>query len=77
MFYPFVMGLSFMRETGDRRDDVGDLALAVAKDPNWPVFCDDKQKLRAYVEAQGAGPLTLAALERAYEEYLQKVGHRL
>ncbi|MFQ5954431.1 MAG: YozE family protein [Kiloniellales bacterium] len=77
MFYPFVMGISSQRQSGDRRDDIGDFAVCVERDPNWPVFCDDRDRLRAYIEAQGAGPLTLAALDQTYEEYLERIGHRL
>jgi uncharacterized protein YozE (UPF0346 family) len=77
MFYPFVLSLSHQRASGDRRDDVGDFAFTVSRDVNWPVFCDDPQKLRAYVEAQGAGPLTLAAFDMTYKEYLVKAGPRL
>ena len=77
MFYVFITGVSYQRQSGDRRDDVGDFAVCVEKDPNWPVFCDDHERLRAYMESQGAGQLTLAAFEQTYEEYMARVGHRL
>ncbi len=38
MFYPFIMGINHQRQSGDRRDDIGDFALCVERDPNWPVF---------------------------------------
>ncbi len=77
MFYPFVMNLMQLRLTGDRRDDVADFALCVERDKNWPVFCDDREKLRSYLQQQGAGPLTMSGFEQGYEEYLGIVGHRL
>ncbi len=77
MFYPFIIGISYERQTGDRRDDVADFARCVEQDDHWPVFCDDHDKLQEYLDKQGAGPLTLAAYEQAYKEYLKKVGHRL
>ncbi len=77
MFYPFILVVNHQRQSGDRRDDVGDFALCVERDPNWPVFCDDRDRLRTYMAEQGAGALTLAAFDHAFDEYLEKVGHRL
>lgn len=77
MFYPFVTSVGYQRQNGERRDDVGDFAVTVAKDPNWPVFCDDRERLRDYVQSQGAGPRTLAAFDKTYEEYEKRLAERL
>jgi len=77
MFYSFVTIVGYQRANGERRDDVGDFALAIPKDPNWPVFCDDRNRLRQYVESQGAGPITLAAFDGLWEEYQKRLAERL
>ncbi len=77
MFHSFVTIVRYDRESGERRDDVGDFAVLMAKDSNWPVFCDDQERLRRYVESQGAGPVTLAAFDQLYEEYRKRMAERL
>ncbi len=77
MFRSFVISVGHLRESGERRDDVGDFSVLIAKDPNWPVFCDDQERLRRYVESQGAGPVTLAAFDRLYEEYKKRMAERV
>ncbi len=77
MFFPFAQMVAYARVNGERRDDVGDFAASMVKDSHWPLFCDDRERLRAYIESQGAGKLTLAAFEQLYDEYIVQVGHRL
>ncbi len=77
MFRSFVTVIGYQRENGERRDDVGDFAVLIAKDPNWPVFCDEQERLRRYVESQGAGLVTLAAFDRLYEEYEKRMAERI
>ena len=77
MFRSFVTVVGYQRENGERRDDVGDFAVLIAKDSSWPVFCDDQERLRRYVESQGAGPVTLTAFDQLYEEYKKRMAERL
>ena len=55
MFFPFAQMVAYARVNGERRDDVGDFAASMVKDSHWPLFCDDRERLRAYIESQGAG----------------------
>ena len=53
-----------------RRDAVGDLARDARSDPDWPpAGKPSRAKLRAHLEAQGAIPAALAALDVAWDEW--------
>ena len=53
-----------------RRDPVGDLARDTRKDPTWPPPGKlNRARLRVHLEAQGAIPGALDALDAAWEEW--------
>jgi uncharacterized protein YozE (UPF0346 family) len=53
-----------------RRDAIGDLARDTRNDRTWPPPGKiSRAKLRAHLEAQGAIPGALAALDAAWDEW--------
>ena len=51
MFFPFAQMIAYARVNGERRDDVGDFAASMVKDSHWPLFCDDRERLRTYTSS--------------------------
>jgi hypothetical protein len=57
------------RQTG-RRDAIGDLARDTRRDGDWPPPGKvSRSKLRAYLDARGAIPEALDALDAAWDEW--------
>ena len=53
-----------------RRDAIGDLARDTRRDGDWPPAGKiSRSKLRAYLEAHGAIPEALGALDAAWDEW--------
>jgi hypothetical protein len=53
-----------------RRDAIGDLARDTRRDGDWPPPGKiSRSKLRAYLEARGAIPEALDALDAAWDEW--------
>jgi len=53
-----------------RRDAIGDLARDTRRDGDWPPPGKiSRSKLRAYLEARGAIPQALDALDAAWDEW--------
>jgi uncharacterized protein YozE (UPF0346 family) len=62
--------LEWLARQARRRDAVGDLARDTRKDGDWPPpGKPSRSKLRAYLEARGAIPAALAALDQAWDEW--------
>ena len=62
--------VDWLEEQVRRRDAIGDLARDTRADVDWPPRGKvSRQKLRAYLESQGAIDAALAALDAAWAEW--------
>ncbi len=62
--------LEWLADQSNRRDAIGDLARDTRADPDWPpVGKPSRSRLRSYLEAHGAIPAAIAALDAAWDEW--------
>jgi hypothetical protein len=62
--------VEWLARQGRRRDAIGDLARDTRRDGDWPPPGKiSRSKLRAYLEARGAIPEALDALDAAWDEW--------
>jgi uncharacterized protein YozE (UPF0346 family) len=61
----------YVQQQKDRPDHIGDFARDAVCDSTYPRRVKDRERLRHYLEFQGACREALTAFERAYREWLR------